>query len=405
MRNVLAIHEGRVRRRVAAMLRYEPSILRGLTWSHFEYVALLAMTFGVGRVLQQELDPPVAIAWSWIPLYSISGVLVLLFAVVLTNITVRIPRLVVLGIAVVAGGAVAMLLHNWLSLSSDISFGNSINKVRVIVLQWGMAALTYYFVERSAQRAAKLREAELQKREMEARMVEARLQVMQAQVEPHFLFNTLAHVQRLYHIDPRRGRSMLDSFCDYVRAALPHMRGNHSTLEREVTLARAYLDMQRIRMGQRLHFAIAIPGPLFAAGFPPMMLLSLVENAIKHGIAPLRRGGSIRIAAVSEDNALRVTVADTGAGFSATEVSTGDGVGLSNIRSRLLALYRGRARLTLARNDPHGVVATIEVPLHVDLGGAKDSDAERVSRAAEDDHPSSRLRDRYVRVDSTSRIG
>ena len=169
-------------------------------------------------------------------------------------------------------------------------------------------------------------------------MLEARLQVMQAQVEPHFLFNTLAHVQRLYQTDPARGRSMLDSFCGYLRAALPQMRGNGSTLGREVELARAYLDTHRIRMGRRLRFEIEIPNELLAAAFPPMMLLSLVENAIKHGLNPLREGGSIRTVAASDDGVLRVTVTDTGIGLSTAAYGGGDGVGLSNIRARLAAI-------------------------------------------------------------------
>ena len=218
-------------------------------------------------------------------------------------------------------------------------------------------------------------------------MVEARLQVMQAQVEPHFLFNTLAHVQRLYQTDPARGRSMLDSLCGYLRAALPQMRGNRSTLGREVELARAYLETQRIRMGRRLRFEIGIPEELLATGFPPMMLLSLVENAVKHGLNPLREGGGIRIVAASDDGVLRITVADTGAGLSTAAYGGGDGVGLSNVRSRSAALYRGRARLTLCGNAPHGVVATIDVPLRIDWGSATHSDRDHVSQTAADTHP------------------
>jgi sensor histidine kinase YesM len=267
-----------------------------------------------------------------------------------------------------------------------VSFGFSIHKLRVIVLQWGLVAAAYYFIERSALRAAELREAELERHRIEAQMLEARLQVMQAQIEPHFLFNTLAHVQRLYETDPARGRSMLESFCGYLRAALPQMRGNGSTVGREVELARAYLETQRIRMGRRLRFEIEIPAEILAAAFPPMMLLSLVENSIKHGLNPLRGGGSIWIVAASGDGVLRITVADTGAGLSTAAYGGGDGVGLSNVRSRLAALYRGRARLTLRGNAPRGVVAIIDVPLRIDGRGATDGKHEQMSRTAANSH-------------------
>jgi sensor histidine kinase YesM len=385
MPKLLAIHEGRLRRVVYAVPRYVVTVFRGLTWSHFGYVALLAITFSVGRGAQIMGEPFHVVALSWIRLHSFCGLFVLLFAALLTNIAVpRIPRPVALAIAVVAGCALALELNQWLWWPPGTPFGHAIHKLRVVVLQWGLVAAAYYFIERSARREAELREAELQRHRIEAQLIEARLQVLQAQVEPHFLFNTLAHVQRLYQTDPARGRSMLDSFCGYLCAALPHMRGNRSTLGREVELARAYLATQRIRMGRRLRFEIAIPEELLDAAFPPMMLLSLVENAIKHGLNPLREGGSIQIVAASDDGVLRITVADTGAGLSTAAYGGGDGVGLSNIRSRLAALYRGRARLTLGRNVPHGVVATIDVPLRIDAGGVTNGEGERVSQTGAD---------------------
>jgi sensor histidine kinase YesM len=384
MQMVLAIPEGRFRRAVNALLHYEPKILDGLTWSHFGYVALIAIGFGVARAAQvATTSSPGCIAL--IPLHSICGPLILLCAVVLANLKLQwIPRPIILGVTVVVSCVLALQLHYWLGFSSAPPLGLAIHKLRVLVLQWGLVAALYYFIERSARRAAELRGAKLDRHRIEAQMLETQLQVMQAQVEPHFLFNTLAHVQRLYQTDPTRGRLMLDSFCGYLRAALPHMRGNRSTLEREVELAQAYLDTQRIRMGRRLRFEIKIPDQLRAAAFPPMMLLSLVENAIKHGLTPLRGGGTIQIVAASDDGTLRITVADTGAGLSTAEYSGGDGVGLSNIRSRLAALYRGRGRLTLCTNAPHGVVATIDVPLRIDWDGASDGEREQVSQTAAD---------------------
>ena len=375
MQNVLAIHESRLRGPVDAVLHYEPKILRGLTWSLLGYVALIAMVFDIKEIILSSLWSG-RVEWPATLRDTLSGLFVLICAVVLTNIFSRgVPRPVTLTVAVVVGCALASLLSRWLLNVRTDSFGDFFFGMRINVLEWGLVVAAYYFIERSERRAAGLREAELERHRMEAQMLEAHLQAVQAQVEPHFLFNTLAHIQRLYQTDPTRGRSMLDNFCSYLRAALPQMRGSCSTLGREVELARAYLDTQRIRMGRRLRVDVTIPDDLLGASFPPMMLLSLVENAIKHGLNPMREGGNIGIAAESADGMLRVTVADTGAGLSKVELGGGDGVGLSNIRSRLATLYGGRAQLALRGNAPHGVVATVEIPLRTDSAAAADISA------------------------------
>jgi hypothetical protein len=144
---------------------------------------------------------------------------VLLCAVVLTNINLqRIPGPSFWESRWLQVACWHSNFHLWRGSSTPSPFGYSIHKLRIVLLQWGLVAAAYYFIERSAQRAAELCEAELERRRIEAQMLEARVQVMQAQVEPHFLFNTLAHVQRLYQVDPARGRAMLGSFCDYLRA-------------------------------------------------------------------------------------------------------------------------------------------------------------------------------------------
>jgi LytS/YehU family sensor histidine kinase len=146
----------------------------------------------------------------------------------------------------------------------------------------------------------------------------------------------------------------------YFEVALPQMRAADSTLGREVTLTESYLEIQRIRMGRRLAFDIDIPDPLRDAALPPMMLLTLAENAIKHGLAPLSEGGAVKISAAARGDELEVHVADSGQGFTQ---SSGGGTGLANIRARLAVMYGASGRLTLALNTPHGVVATIALPL------------------------------------------
>jgi len=202
--------------------------------------------------------------------------------------------------------------------------------------------------------------AESDRHQLEKQVMAARLQVMQAQVEPHFLFNTLANVQHLVEADPRAASKMLDNLIRYLRIALPQMRENASTLGREMDMAAAYLEIFKIRMGKRLDYRMELPADLRDQPFPPMMLITLVENAIKHGIDPGCDEGTVILSAEVRDDKLFIRVADTGEGF---QPKTGGGLGLANIRERLSTLYGKSAKLTLEENRPRGVVATIEAPL------------------------------------------
>lgn len=200
---------------------------------------------------------------------------------------------------------------------------------------------------------------------LKRQLAEAQLKMMQAQVEPHFLFNTLASVDYLIETDPARASKMQKNLIQYLRAALPQMRQGSTTLGKEIALCRAYLEILKVRMEDRLQFAITVPQGLATARFPPMMLQSLVENAIKHGLEPKAEGGSLTISADIANGNLRVTVADTGLGFAAA-ARPGTGVGLANVRERLAALYGGRASLSIEANTPTGTIVTIEVPYSID---------------------------------------
>lgn len=221
-------------------------------------------------------------------------------------------------------------------------------------------AASYTMHRREMQRMEELQRTELDRANLTQQMDEARLQALLAQIEPHFLFNTLATVRSLYQSEPAVAASMLDNLSRYLAVALPRMRESDSTFGREAALAEAYLSIQQIRMGTRLKFAIDVPDDLQRAHLPPMMLLTLVENAIKHGIGPLAGGGTIRISAARSDGQLTLQVADTGRGFAK---QLGSGAGLANIRARLAALYGASARLRLGVNSPHGVIMTIVLPL------------------------------------------
>jgi LytS/YehU family sensor histidine kinase len=226
----------------------------------------------------------------------------------------------------------------------------------------GLAYLYFAFRRQAAEAAAKVHQNELQRIELDRQMSEARLHLLRSQVEPHFLFNTLANVQQLYRTDPGRGRKMLASFVAYLRTALPQMRHDETTLRHEIELARTYLDVLQVRMGERLKVTCDVPDELAGLAFPPLALSTLTENAIKHGLNPLPEGGAIEISARIEGRQLKVGVADTGAGLRA---SGGTGAGIANLRARLAALYGDAANLVLEANAPRGIRATIAVPVKV----------------------------------------
>ena len=231
-----------------------------------------------------------------------------------------------------------------------------------------MLLISKYFLGRSRNAIAvaeeKTQQAEVS--DMSRQITEARLQALQAQVEPHFLYNTLANVQALTEVDPPAANQMVGHLIQYLRASLPKMRENTSTVGQELELVRAYLNILQMRMGGRLEFTIAVPDNLLAKSFPPMMLPSLVENAIKHGLEPLREGGHIDVLVqrivTPQGDRITVEVKDTGKGLVADSTQPGGGVGLSNLRERLAAIYGHNARFTIQSNTPRGVVATIIIP-------------------------------------------
>jgi hypothetical protein len=195
---------------------------------------------------------------------------------------------------------------------------------------------------------------------LDAELQEARARLLEAQIEPHFLFNTLANVRQLQRTDPGTGLEMLDDLIEYLERALPGLQRERTTLDEERALVAAYLRLHRPRFGPRLQYDIAFPDRLLGCELPSMMLLTLVENSLKHGLAPLPEGGLIQLSAESSGEALLVDVADTGAGMGA---GTGGGTGLANLRSRLALRYGATARLTLSLNEPRGVRASLRIPL------------------------------------------
>jgi signal transduction histidine kinase len=194
----------------------------------------------------------------------------------------------------------------------------------------------------------------------EKELTVARLNLLHAQVEPHFLYNTLASAQYLTRTDPARADEMLGHLIQYLRHSLPRTQDELSTLGEELERALAYLEILKIRMGQRLAVQVDVPDNLRATKLPAMMLQTLVENAIKHGLEPRTAGGTVWIRARLNDDAVAITVADDGEGFNMQ--SSGTGIGLKNVRERLQLVFGGKASLAVVANFPSGVAATISVP-------------------------------------------
>jgi signal transduction histidine kinase len=209
--------------------------------------------------------------------------------------------------------------------------------------------------------ATEMAESEALKRQV----IEARMAAMQAQVEPHFLFNTLASIDHLIETDPPRASKMQKNLIALLRASMPTMREANAQatrdLGRELAVIRPYLEILKVRMEERLQTEVRVSDGLLSAEFPPMMLQSLVENAIKHGLEPKAEGGSLTVAAEIVHGKLAVSVADTGLGFGKA-ATAGTGIGLANIRERLQLLYGSAASLTVSENPGGGTRVTITVP-------------------------------------------
>lgn len=233
---------------------------------------------------------------------------------------------------------------------------------------FGVTGIACAFVSLFMQAARMRASLETQRREAaEARQAEtaARLALLQAQIEPHFLFNTLANVQSLIERDPARASTMLDSLNRYLRASLGRTRKAASTLGEELELIEVLLQIASIRLGERLRYAIDVPAPLRELAFSPLLLQPLVENALLHGIEPSLDGGEIRVCGRRNGKLLELSVIDTGVGLGNGETRLHGGVGLANVVARLKSLYGARGRLSVGATAgvTRGVTAALQIPI------------------------------------------
>ena len=277
----------------------------------------------------------------------------------------RVSVFVLASIAVPAGFVVGIKLAAWLGASDLISLvaGDPTHRWRVLaggLLLAVFATSFFIFYWRAEAYRADLQSERRRAAEALQSETQAKLALLQAQIEPHFLFNTLANVQSTVDSDPGTAKSILEHLNGYLRTSLGRTRHASATLGDEIALVGALLAIASLRLGARLRYVIAVPDELKSAQLPPLLLQPLVENALKHGIEPSVSGGEIRIEAAISGNALRLRVSDTGVGLDA---GSPEGIGLANVRGRLASLYGDRGRLALYSHEPRGVIAEITLPL------------------------------------------
>jgi signal transduction histidine kinase len=337
-----------------------PTLLAGLNWRRV--VLTLISALAVALVLKTFFTPPLwelfgrtsAVALAALLAFTVAGnwrqAIVPTWVMQLLAMSVVIPLTTFTIYLLKLGGDVEELLSLWPAVTGMAWIAGS---GLFFSLLFALGAL---YRERDAQARAMSLQWELERSTLRRQALDAQLRALQAQIEPHFLFNTLANVQALVESGSPRATAVLTSLVAYLKAAMHHARRDHCSLAEEFDLVRAYLDVMQLRMPDRLRFAVDLPADLQAVPFTPLAVLTLVENAVRHGIDPSEDGGEIRVAARREGSQVRVSVADTGRGLAANAVP---GTGLDNVRERLKARYGDSARLELAGNAPGGVVASL----------------------------------------------
>jgi sensor histidine kinase YesM len=300
--------------------------------------------------------------------YGIPTCLAMLFLFYVSNPN---PRKVLSMVLVVGAGAAAGILagsqigHFILEHFFSITLKRTELTIFRTVILWLIfgSAISYFFYSKARIKISKeiIQQERINRLSSEKEILEANLKLLQAQVEPHFLFNTLSNVLSLIDRDPTKGKSMLLDLIHYLRTSLSRTLPVATTLDQEMNIIKAYLNIQKVRMGERLRFSIELPDALREHPFPPMLLQPLVENAVKHGLEPSIEGGEITITVMEENGSIRIEVQDTGNGFSSYDTA---GVGITNVRERIRLIYGDKGRLILEANVPHGVKAIIEVPKH-----------------------------------------
>lgn len=361
---------------------------RVVTLPHVAAVFYLAFVFALSRIIGWQTEPAEPIKWIFAIAHYTRQSMISAFSILLCAGVAEAAlfgrswqptaQWVLRGLAVAAGTLIGAGLRYAVANAPDYKDPLEWSWLAYTTSLWWLLGCTGYGLLHLAladradrERLAAARQA---REVLAAQQMEAELSALQAQIEPHFLFNTLATVKRLYDVAPGRGRDMLTSLIAYLQSALPGMRRQRACLGDELERVRHYLVILQMRMGDRLRFEIAAPPALRDAEMPPMVVATLVENAIKHALSPLPEGGRLWVTArQTNEGQLVVDVRDDGRGFIG---AGGSGVGLANTRARLLALYGQAASLSLESAEPRGVLARVTLPLRHDSSAALEPSAD-----------------------------
>ena len=268
-------------------------------------------------------------------------------------------RLWLLGLTFPGSIMFGVTLAAWITGAGDWSDPRAWIAVVIGLFFGAIGGITYFLSLRIETLDAEVKQRRMNQIESEKRQFEAHLKLLQAQIEPHFLFNTLANVSSLIDSDPALAKKLLERLNDWLRVALARARSDHTTLGDELDMLENYLQIMKIRFGERLHWNIEVSEADRVRSFPPMLLQPLVENAVRHGIEPKIGGGVIDIRADSKGAVLRIEVSDNGVGL--IDNGTG-GTGLANVRERLLTLFGNEGKLVLENRVGGGASALLELP-------------------------------------------
>jgi sensor histidine kinase YesM len=309
-----------------------------LLWGRFIFVGLmLLLTFGLFEVWPARL--PV-----WFARWALQ-VLAVAFAV---------PFAVFAAYSLTTIG----LQPAWWHDADRLSGFGGMSVLGLLSAPWIVVAALLRQIRGEAERQALA--FNLERSEFERQALDARLRLLQAQIEPHFLFNTLANVRELVDARSPHASSVLDSLIAYLRAAVPRLHEPASTLAQELDLVRAYLEVMHMRMPDRLQFTLHADDAALPLFCPPMTLLTLVENAVRHGIDPAEDGGRVEVRLRVHEGRCHASVIDTGVGLA--PIGNSLGTGLANLRERLQIAFGGDAQVHLSALEPHGVFAELDFP-------------------------------------------
>jgi len=346
-----------------------------LSWRAFVLIAALALLLSSQILFQEDLfelwslsDIASAVGQYAFDVFAVGVALFIALTLVeQADVQSTLIRTLLFAVALTLPSVALVWLINWRETGALVpaSWQYVLGEAAKFSLFAALAEVVRGLRKRAQRADARAAEIEAAQSELKRQESEVQLLLLQAQIEPHFLFNTLANVRRLYRTQPAAGAAMIDSLMLYLRAALPRVRDDAATLGDELDLVRAYLELFQVRMGPRLWFEIDVAPALRSLAFAPMLLVTLVENSIKHGLAPSESGGTVRVSARHVGNALEVSVTDDGVGFATalkSNATGGTGVGLINIRRQLSARYGAGAHLALEPRSVAGVCARISIP-------------------------------------------